>query len=154
MLGFVIAVLLFFTFFSCCSSVDSPICREGRSERTFPIFSLFLDFPLFSQFFHPPPYLFFFFLSLSLYFSYFFPDFEQILTCQKGHSSPCHLLATPLGYYCCCCCVCCCYCCCCCCFAFVVFLFIIVLVIITLLVKGIDHIISTSEHACNALIFI
>ena len=34
------------------SSLASPSCREGQSERTFPIFAFFFPiFPLFSQFF-------------------------------------------------------------------------------------------------------
>ena len=41
--------------FTVCSSVASPICQEGQSERTFPIFAFssrfFLCFPDFSLFF-------------------------------------------------------------------------------------------------------
>ena len=53
------------------SSVASPICQEGQSERTFPIFPIFPDFfPLFPDF-----------LPL-------FSNFWQFFRCQEGHSAP------------------------------------------------------------------
>ena len=58
------------------SSVASPICQEGQSERTFPILALSSWFFLFSIFSR-------FFLS--------FPDFSQFLTIfsqSRGHSVP------------------------------------------------------------------
>ena len=38
-----------------CSSIASPVCQEGQSERTFLIFpfSIFPLFPIFSLFFSP-----------------------------------------------------------------------------------------------------
>ena len=59
------------------SSVASPICQEGQSERNFPIFA-------FSSWF------FLFFPD----FSWFFPSFWQIFHCQRWHSAP---LATPMA---------------------------------------------------------
>ena len=56
------------------SNVYSPICQEGQSERTFPIFAfssrLFLFFPNFPDF--SPP----------------FHDFWQFFCCQGWHSAP------------------------------------------------------------------
>ena len=74
-----------------CSSIASPICQEGQSERTFPILAfssqLFLFILIFSQFF----------LSFFLIFSLFFPDFWQFFHCQGRHSAPlAPILATPL----------------------------------------------------------
>ena len=63
------------------SSIDSPICQERQSERTFPIFPLFPDFfPLFLD-------------SLPL-----FPKFLAIFffCCQGGHSAPWPPGSTPL----------------------------------------------------------
>ena len=63
------------------SSIASPICQEGQSEKTFPIFPLFLNFfPLFSN------------------FSWFSPSFSWFLAiffcCQGGTLPP----LTPSGY--------------------------------------------------------
>ena len=57
------------------SSIASPICQEGQSERTFPIFPLFLDlFPIVPLFF------------------LIFPSFSWFLTiffhCQGGALTP------------------------------------------------------------------
>ena len=53
------------------SSVASPICQEGQSERNFQIFA-------FSSRFSPD-------------FSWFFPDFWPFFRCQGWHSAPpCH----------------------------------------------------------------
>ena len=63
------------------SSVASPICQEGQSERTFPIFPLFPDFfPSFSTF----PWF-----SPSL-----FPIFGFFFRCQGGPQRLCHCLWT------------------------------------------------------------
>ena len=66
------------------SSVASPMCQEGQSERNFPIFAFssrfVLFFPIFPWFFPD------FFLL--------FPDFGQIFRCQGWHSAP---LATPVA---------------------------------------------------------
>ena len=68
------------------SSVASPICQEGQSERNFPIFAFSSRFILF-------------FLIFFLIFPRFFPlfsDLGQIFRCQGWHSAPprCH----PSGY--------------------------------------------------------
>ena len=60
----------------CChwqvvSSVANPICQEGQSERTFPIFAFSSRFFLFFP-----------------GFSWFFPDFWQIFRCQGGTLPP------------------------------------------------------------------
>ena len=58
------------------SSVASPICQEGQSERTFPIFvfsSRFFFFSWFSPFFPIFPLI---------------TQFWQIFHCQGGHSAP------------------------------------------------------------------
>ena len=56
------------------SSIASPICQEGQSERTFPIFAFscrfFLFFPIIPDF---PP---------------LFPDFWHFFHCQGWHSAP------------------------------------------------------------------
>ena len=61
------------------SSIASPICQEGQSERNFPIFAFssrfFLFFPDFPR--------------------ALFPDFWQIFRCQGWYSAP---LATHCGY--------------------------------------------------------
>ena len=62
------------------SCVASPICQEGQSERTFPIYPLFPNFPLFFPIFCD---------VLPL-----FSDFWQIFRSQGGHSG----LLTPSGY--------------------------------------------------------
>ena len=53
------------------SSIASPICQEGQSERTFPIFAFSSRFFLFFPDFFP-----------------LFPDFWQIFHCQGWHSAP------------------------------------------------------------------
>ena len=66
------------------SSVSSPICQEGQSERNFPDFCFF--FPVFSLFSWIFP-----------DFSWFFPDFSRFwhfFCCQGWHSAP---LATPVA---------------------------------------------------------
>ena len=60
-----------------CSSVASPICQEGQSERTFPIFALSSRFFLFFP-----------------NFPHLFPDFWQFFRCQVALFPPC----TPSGY--------------------------------------------------------
>ena len=67
------------------SSVASPICQEGQSERNFPIFAFssrfFLFFPNFSWFFP----------DFSWFSPRFFPDFHdfwQFFPCQGWHSAP------------------------------------------------------------------
>ena len=73
------------------SSVASPICQEGQSERTFLIFAFlpnfFLFFPNFLSFFPIFP-----------DFPLFFPDFWLIFCCQGWHSAPLDPppMATPL----------------------------------------------------------
>ena len=72
----ILAMLLYWWrghWFTSNSSVASLIWQGGKSEGTFPIFSLFPDFfPLFPLF---------------LIFSSF-PDLWQIFRCQGGHSAP------------------------------------------------------------------
>ena len=57
----------FRTSFTVTSSVASPICQEGQSEKTLLDFYLFLPD-----------------------FSSFFPDFGQFFRCQGWHSAPLH----------------------------------------------------------------
>ena len=72
------------------SSVASPICQEGQSEKNFLIFAFcsrffLFFFPIFPEFF--------------LIFFLIFPDFWQFFWCQGWHSSPPPLatqVATPL----------------------------------------------------------
>ena len=71
------------------SSIASPICQEGQSERTFPILAFFPDFSSFPWFFPD--------------FSSLFPDFPSfsqfltIFSLSRGHSAPlARILATPL----------------------------------------------------------
>ena len=73
-------VILWQTFVIRSSSVASPICQEGQSERTFPIFaSSSRFFPFFPRFYP------------------LFPDFWQIFRCQGWHSAPlAPQVATPL----------------------------------------------------------
>ena len=59
------------------SSVASPICQEGQSERTAPILPFLPDFFPFSPIF--PDFLLFFPL---------FHNFWQIFRCQWGYSAP------------------------------------------------------------------
>ena len=49
------------------SSLASPICQEGQSERNFPVFAFLPPFSSFPRF---PP---------------LFPDFWQIFRCQGPH---------------------------------------------------------------------
>ena len=62
------------------SSIASPICQEGQSERTFPILAFSSDFSSFSQFLPNFP----------LFFPIFplFPDFWQFFHCQGGTLPP------------------------------------------------------------------
>ena len=71
--------------YSCISirSVASPICQEGQSERTYPIFA----FPIFPLFF----------LIFCLFFPIFpdfFPIFGKYFAVRGGTLPPCH----PSGY--------------------------------------------------------
>ena len=63
------------------SSVASPFCQEGQSEKTFPIFASSSRFLLFS-------------LIFPLIFS-FFPDFWHFFRCQGWHSA--RPLAPPVA---------------------------------------------------------
>ena len=66
------------------SRVASPICQEGQSERTFPIFALSSQF-------------FLFFPQFFLIFSPLFPNFCKFFPCQGWHSAPlCPPVAMPL----------------------------------------------------------
>ena len=69
------------------SSVASPICQEGQSERTFPILAFSSRYFLFSQFF--------------LTFSRFFPSSSRFLTIffavKGGTLPPCRV--PPLSLY-------------------------------------------------------
>ena len=72
---------IWYSYVKISSSVASPICQEGQSERIFPIFAFFfLIFPLFSDslFFpiSPPPSP--------------FPDFWQFFRCRGGTLPPLH----------------------------------------------------------------
>ena len=66
------------------SSVASPICQEGQSERNFPSFAFSFRFFLFFPYF---PWIFPDFFLI-------FPDFWQYFCCQGWHSAP---LATPVA---------------------------------------------------------
>ena len=66
------------------SSIASPICQEGQSERTFPIFAFSCNcsfFPIFPD------------------FPLFFPDFWQIFHCQGGHSTPLPRTGYTIAHY-------------------------------------------------------
>ena len=63
------------------SSVASPICQEGQSERTFPIVTFSSRFFLFFSIFS------WFFLSFPNFFP-LFPDFWPFFRCQGGYSGP------------------------------------------------------------------
>ena len=58
----------------------SPLCQEGQSERTFPIFAISSQFFLFFLFFPSCP-------DFSLFFQNF-PSFWQFFLCQGRHSAP------------------------------------------------------------------
>ena len=81
------------------SSVASPICQEGQSERNCPIFPLFTRFlPLLSDISSFFPW---FFLIFPDFFP-LFPDFWQFFRCQGWHSiGPCITLnahTTPAAF--------------------------------------------------------
>ena len=87
-----IFILRHFEFRGKFSSVASPICQEGQSERTFPILAFSSRFILFVTIFPN-------FCSLFSRFLPLFPDFDKFPLSRGALCPLASILATPLGKF-------------------------------------------------------